>query len=182
MRGAKIVKLFSLYSIAYKEYDASFKKEVEGNVLPETKAAQIEHANKREILVRIEEDEVFYTLLKQKAEGLLERFKERQMNIYELLEKLYLAQDDISNKVEGQTKSGLKPEEEPYFNKLVEVFEGQKEIDALKEIAVEVHQFIEGWVTSTPDWTRKNDFKRTLNAEIRVLEQERKMYKLKLNK
>lgn len=32
--------------------DASFKEEIEQNVLPETKAAQIEHAIKREISVR----------------------------------------------------------------------------------------------------------------------------------
>ncbi|MBT2719200.1 type I restriction endonuclease subunit R [Bacillus sp. ISL-57] len=149
--------------------DASFKEEVEGNVLPETKAAQIEHAIKREISVRIEEDEVFYTSLKKKVEDLLERFKERQMNIYELLEKLYSARDEILNKVDGQTKSGLKPEEEPYFNKLVEVFEGQKEIGELKEITVVVHEFIEDRVTPIPDWTRKNDFKRKLNADLKII-------------
>lgn len=148
--------------------DASFKEEVEQNVLPETKAAQIEHAIKREISVRMEEDEVFYTSLKKKVEDLLERFKERQMNIYELLEKLHSARDEILNKVDGQTKSGLTPEQEPYYNKLVEVFEGQKEIDELKEIAVEVHQYIEDRVSPIPDWTSKNDFKRTLNAELKV--------------
>ncbi|KKB34136.1 type I restriction endonuclease subunit R [Bacillus thermotolerans] len=148
--------------------DAAFKEEVEHNVLPETKAAQIEHAIKREISVRMEEDEVFYTSLKEKVEDLLTRFKERQMDIYELLDKLYAAREEILSKVEGQTQSGLKPEEEPYFNKLIEVFEGQREMDELKEIAVEVHQFIEDKVTSIPDWTRKNDFKRTLNAELKV--------------
>jgi type I restriction enzyme R subunit len=71
----------------------------------------------------MEEDEVFYTTLKEKVEELLERFKERQMDIYELIDKLHFAREEIISKVEGKTKSGLKPEEEPYFNKLVEVFE-----------------------------------------------------------
>lgn len=155
--------------------DASFKEEVEQNVLPETKAAQIEHAIKREISVRMEEDEVFYTSLKGKVEDLLKRFKERQMDIYELLEKLYSAREEILNKVEGQTKSGLKPEEEPYFNKLVEVFEGQKEVDVLKEIAVDVHMFIEERVTPIPDWTSKNDFKRKLNADLKIKLLKKKM-------
>ncbi|WP_286163749.1 hypothetical protein [Bacillus sp. AFS088145] len=57
--------------------DASIKEEVEAYVLPETKAAQIEHAIKHEISVRMKEDEVFYTSLKKKVEDLLEKFKER---------------------------------------------------------------------------------------------------------
>ncbi len=148
--------------------DVSFKEEVEQNMLPETKAAQIEHAIKREISVRMEEDEVFYTSLKKKVENLLEQFKERQMSVYELLEKLYSAREEILNKVEGQTKSGLKPEEEPYFNKLVEVFEGNKEKEELKEIATEIHRFIDERVTGIPDWTYKKDFKRALNADLKV--------------
>lgn len=104
--------------------DASIQEEVEAYVLPETKAAQIEHAIKREISVRMEEDKVFYTSLKEKVEDLLEKFKERQMSIYELIDKLYEAREDLVNKVEGQTKSGLSSEQEPYYNKLIEVFEG----------------------------------------------------------
>lgn len=149
--------------------DASFKEEVEKNVLPETKAAQIEHAIKREISIRIEEDEVFYTSLKQKVEDLLTRFKERQMDIYELLDKLNFAREELLNKVEGQTKTGLKSEVEPYYNKLVEVFEGQKDIEELKNIAVDVHKFIEERVTPITDWTSKNDFKRELNADLKIM-------------
>lgn len=148
---------------------SSFKDEVEKNILPETKAAQIEHAIKREITVRMEEDEVFYTSLKQKVEELLERFKERQMDIYELLEKLYEAREEIVNKVEGQTASGLRPEEEPYYNKLRELFEGQRDNDTLKAMAAKIHKFIEDRVTPIPDWTSKNDFKRRLNADLKIM-------------
>ncbi|MEH6957250.1 type I restriction endonuclease subunit R [Neobacillus drentensis] len=149
--------------------DASFKEEVEDNVLPETRAAQIEHAIKREISIRMEEDEVFYTSLKQKVEDLLERFKERQLDIYELLDKLYSTREEMLSKVKGKTKSGLKSEEEPYFNKLLEVFEGQKKVEELKQMAVEVHQFIEDRVASIPDWTAKTDFKRKLNADLKII-------------
>lgn len=155
--------------------DASFKEEVEKNVLPETKAAQIEHAIKREISVRLEEDEVFYTSLKQKVEDLLTRFKDRQIDIYELLDKLNSAREELLNKVEGQTKSGLRTEEEPYYNKLVEIFEGQKNLEELKEIAVDVHKFIKERVTPIPDWTSKNDFKRKLNADLKVRLLKKKM-------
>jgi type I restriction enzyme, R subunit len=155
--------------------DASFKEEVENNLLPETKAAQIEHAIKREITVRMEEDEVFYTSLKKKVEDLLERFKERQTDIYELLERLYAVREEIVQKVEGQTKSGLSSEQEPYFNKLVEVFEEKKEIDELTEIAIEVHAFLRDQVTPIRDWKSKNDFKRKLNADLKIMLLKKKM-------
>lgn len=155
--------------------DASIKEELEEYVLPETKAAQMEHAIKREISIRMDEDEVFYTSLKQKLEDLLERFKERQMSIYELLEKLHEAREDILQKVDGQTKSGLSSEQEPYYNKLLEVFDGQKEEAELKEIAVEIHQFVEERVSPISDWTSKTDFKRKLNADLKIKLLKRKM-------
>jgi len=148
--------------------DASFKEEVERNVLPATQAAQIEHAIKREISVRMEEDEIFYTSLKKKVEDLLERFKERQMNIFELLEKLDSARYEIFKKVDGQTKSGLTSAQEPYYNKLVEVFDGKREEKELKKFSVEIHQFIKETVTPIRDWTSKSDFKRKLNADLKV--------------
>jgi len=155
--------------------DASFKEEVENNTLPETKAAQIEHAIKREISVRMEEDEVFYTSLKKKVEELLERFKVRQDNIHELLEKLYSVRDELIKKAEGQTKSGLSSEQEPYYNKLKELFEGQREDEDLKNIAIEAQQFIEERVTPISDWTSKTDFKRSLNAELKIVLLKKKM-------
>ncbi|WP_396954717.1 type I restriction endonuclease subunit R [Neobacillus sp. YIM B06451] len=154
---------------------ASFKEEVEKNELPETKAAQIEHAIKREISVRMDEDEVFYTSLKQKVEDLIARFKERQMDIYELLNKFYDAREELVTKVQGKTSSGLSSYEEPYYNKFLEVYEGARPVDELKDYAVEVHKFIEERVTKIPDWTSKNDFKRRLNADLKILLLKKKM-------
>jgi type I restriction enzyme, R subunit len=115
------------------------------------------------------EDEVFYTSLKQKVEDLLGRFKERQIDIYELMDKLFSAREEILSKVEGKTNSGLKPEEELYFNKLIEVFEGQQEIEELKNIAIEVHRFIEDRVVHIIDWTAKTDFKCNLKADSKII-------------
>lgn len=155
--------------------DTRFKEEVEKNELPETKAAQIEHAIKREITVRMEEDEVFYSSLKKKVEELLERFKTRQTDIYDLLEKLYAVREEMVQKANGQTQSGLSPEQEPYFNKLFEVFEGQREKEDLITIAVEVHQFFKEQVSPIRDWTSKTDFKRKLNADLKIMLLKKKM-------
>jgi len=82
---------------------------------------------------------------------------------------LYEAREEIVNKVEGQTASGLRPEEEPYYNKLRELFEGQRDNDTLKAMAAKIHKFIEDRVTPIPDWTSKNDFKRRLNADLKIM-------------
>ncbi|WP_454190315.1 type I restriction endonuclease subunit R [Paenibacillus sp. Marseille-Q7038] len=147
--------------------DVSFKEEIEKNTLPETKAAQMEHAIKKEISVRLGEDEVYYTSLKQKVEELLTRYKERQMTIFELLEKLDAVRDEMIEKVNGKTNSGLTYMQEPYYNKLHEVCEQRAEYE-LKEIAVDVQQFIEERVTPISDWTTKTDFKRQLTGDLKV--------------
>jgi type I restriction enzyme, R subunit len=148
--------------------DAQFKEEVEGNELPESKAAQIEHAIKREISVKMDEDEVFYKTLKEKVEDLLQRFKDRKEDIHELIQRLYEIREELVKKAEGRTKSGLSPAQEPYFNKLQETFEDREEQE-LKEWTVMVHQFIEERVSSIPDWRSKIDFKRKLNADLKIL-------------
>lgn len=147
--------------------DASFKEEVDKNVHPETKAAQMEHAIKKEISVRIEEDKVFYTSLKDKVEELIERYKERQLTIFELLEHYDIIREEMLDKVSGQTKSGLTYLQEPYYNKLQEVCEDKEEY-RLKEVAVEVQHFIEEQVTLISDWTSKTDFKRKLTADLKL--------------
>lgn len=147
--------------------DVSFKEEIEKNVKPETKAAQMEHAIKKEISIRLDEDKVFYTSLKEKVEQLIEKYKERQMTIFELLEKLEEARESIITKVSGKTESGLTSLQEPYYNKLLEVREESAEYN-IKQIAVDVHQFIEDTVTPISDWSSKTDFKRKLTADLKV--------------
>jgi type I restriction enzyme, R subunit len=148
--------------------DARFKEEVESNELPESKAAQIEHAIKREISVKMDEDEVYYTSLKKKVEDLLQRFKDRKEDIHELIKRLYEVREEFLKKAEGRTKTGLTPEQEPYFNKFNETFEDREEQE-LKGFAVDVQQFIEERVSDIPDWTSKIDFKRKLNADLKIL-------------
>lgn len=36
-------------------------------------------------------------------------------------------------------------------------------------MAVDVHRFMEERVTPIPDWTSKNDFKRKLNADLKIM-------------
>jgi type I restriction enzyme, R subunit len=174
--GEKVRQLVHKYLLAHNIdvrdpvpiLDARFKEEVVHNELPESKAAHIEHAIKREISVKMDEDEVYYTSLKEKVEDLLQRFKDRKEDIHELINKLYEVREELLRKAEGKTNSRLSSEQEPYFNKLKETFETKEEIE-LEELAIEVQQFIEDRVSDIPDWTSKVDFKRKLNADLKIL-------------
>lgn len=149
--------------------DSRFKEEIENNTKPETKAAQIEHAIKKEISVKIGQDEVYYTKVSDRLKDLLQRFKDRQMTIDELIKEQLDLREELVQKAKGKTESGLTSEQEPYFNKLVEVYEGKHDESTLKEWAIEVHQYFDERVTQIPDWKSKLDFKRRLNAELKIL-------------
>lgn len=145
--------------------DERFKYEVEKNLSPEAKAAQMEHAIKREISVKMAEDEVFYQKLSERLQEILERFKAEQMTIFELLDEMEEQRQALIEKAEGKTKSGLSAEQEPYYNRLVE---SCSELDDEKQrtIAVDTQAFIEGKVTSILDWKMKKDFKKNLEGEL----------------
>lgn len=147
--------------------DASFKADVEANTKPETKAAQMEHAIKKEISVKMQEDEVFYTSLKEKVKALVEEYKNRQLTIEELLEELEKTREELVKKAAGKTDSGLTSLQEPYYNKLVEVIEDGEE-KKLKKLAISLHDFIENRVITISDWTKKVDFKRQLTADMKL--------------
>lgn len=147
--------------------DASFKADVEANTKPETKAAQMEHAIKKEISVKIQEDTVFYTSLKEKVEALVEAYKYRQVTIEELLEELEKTREELVKKAAGKTVSGLTSLQEPYYNKLMEVIEEGEE-KKLKKLAISLHDFIENRVIPISDWTKKVDFKRQLTADMKL--------------
>lgn len=67
-------------------------------------------------------------------------------------------------KAAGKTASGLSSCEEPYYNKLLEICEEKVNYD-LKEVAMDIHKFIEQTVLMITDWTRKTDFKRDLEVQ-----------------
>lgn len=149
--------------------DTNFNEEVEKHVLPESKAAQMEHAIRKEISVKIEEDEVFYTKISERLTKLLERFKERQLTLDELLKEYQKMRDEMAKKEAGKTQSGLTKEQEPYYNKLLEMYEGKHEEAELKAWAVDVRLYFENRIMAIPDWKSKLDFRRKLNADLKVL-------------
>ncbi|MFB6471267.1 type I restriction endonuclease subunit R [Paenibacillus glucanolyticus] len=149
--------------------DSKFDEEVESNVLPESKAAQMEHAIRKEISVKLEEDEVYYTKISERLAKLLQRFKERQITIDDLLKEYQKMREDLASKEAGKTQSGLTKEQEPYYNKLLELYEGKHDEVELKQWAVEIRTYFEERVTVIPDWKGKLDFRRKLNADLKIL-------------
>lgn len=145
--------------------DGNFKKEIEKHTLPESKAAEMEHAIKREISVKMGEDPVFYKSLKEKVAELLERLKSEQLTIQEYLDELEQVTEQLVQKASGKTESGLSIYEEPYLNILNEICESRTEYE-LKELAKDVHQMIVDEITPITDWKKKIDFKRSLDSKV----------------
>lgn len=74
-----------------------FEKQIEETKTPEGKAAEMEHAIRHEIRVKLEENPVYYTSLKERLEELLQRRKDRQMNIDELFAEYRNMVNDMRN-------------------------------------------------------------------------------------
>ncbi|WP_368042555.1 type I restriction enzyme endonuclease domain-containing protein [Ectobacillus sp. JY-23] len=60
-----------------------FEKQIEEMKISEGKAAEMEHAIRHEIRVKLEENPVYYTSLKERLEELLQRRRDRQIDIDE---------------------------------------------------------------------------------------------------
>lgn len=145
--------------------DSNFKAELDKHTLPESKAAEMEHAIKREISVKMGEDPVFYKSLKEKVAALLEKLKSEQLTIQQYLDELEQVSGQLVQKASGKTESGLSVYEEPYLNILCEICESKTEYE-LKTVAKDVHQMLVEEVTPITDWTKKNDFKRSLESRV----------------
>lgn len=145
--------------------DDQFKEELDKQELPESKAAQMEHAVKHEISVKMEEDEVFYQSLKEKVEALIEQLRTEQLTIFEYIDGMLEIREELKAKAEGKTQTGLSAYQEPYYNKLLEVCESKAEYE-LQDIAKDIQHFIEDSVTPIPDWKKKIDFKKNLNGQL----------------
>ncbi|TSB47694.1 type I restriction endonuclease subunit R [Alkalicoccobacillus porphyridii] len=160
--GIDVKKPVSVLSSKIKEELAEYE-------LPESKAAKMEHALKKEISVRMDEDPVFYTTLREKIDELLERFKERKIEIGDLIDELLKQREEMLDKIEGKTHSGLDAEVEPFYNKLSEVLGELKPDEELKEIAKDIYQFLNQTISQIPDWKGKRDFKRKLNGDLKIV-------------
>lgn len=95
-----LVKQVSIFS-------ADFEKKMEALKTDEARATEMEHAIRREIHVRLDEDPVFYTSLRQRLEELIANKKARRIDEAECLAGLQKAYDEMRDRGQCAEKLGL---------------------------------------------------------------------------
>ncbi|WJQ05506.1 type I restriction endonuclease subunit R (plasmid) [Geobacillus stearothermophilus] len=149
-------------SILEKNFDAHVKN----LSTDQAKASEMEHAIRHEIRVKINENPVYYTSLKERLEQLIQARKEKRINDAQLAFEL----EKLIEEMRGQSKTieeeGLTPQSYPIFQLLQKEWTDQEEEkERLKEITQIIVEHIEGLVVI--DWVNKEDVKREMRKKIK---------------
>ncbi|MGG0591519.1 type I restriction endonuclease subunit R [Priestia megaterium] len=142
-----------------------FEKRIEEQKTPEGKAAEMEHAIRHEIRVKLEENPVYYTSLKERLEELLQRRKERQTDIEEMLVELRNMVNDMRNTTLKSQEHGFTREQYPFYQMLEKEMPPHDDIEDLKALT---HLITETILQETVvEWVKKEDVKREMRKKIK---------------
>src|SRR5699024_12196155 len=84
-----------------------FEQKLDEIKSPEAKAAEMEHAIKHEIRIKLDENPVLYTSLKERLEELIEQRKSRQLSIEDMLEAMHEIRGVMQNQTKESAESGM---------------------------------------------------------------------------
>ncbi|MEH7200297.1 type I restriction endonuclease subunit R [Priestia megaterium] len=142
-----------------------FEKRIEEERTSEGKAAEMEHAIRHEIRVKLEENPVYYTSLKERLEELLQRRKERQTDIEEMLEELRNMVNDMRNTSDKSQEHGFTREQYPFYQMLEKEMPPYEDIEDLKALT---HLITDTILQETVvEWAKKEDVKREMRKKIK---------------
>ena len=133
---------------------------------PEAKAAEMEHAIKHEIRIKMDENPIMYTSIKERLEELIELRKERQLTIEELLDEYYKMREDLMNMENESDNVGLKEARHLPFYQLIDTFMPEDmEQEGVKDLTELITEIIE--IEAVVDWVDKEDIKREIRKKIK---------------
>lgn len=143
-----------------------FEKQIDETKTPEGKAAEMEHAIRHEIRVKLEENPVYYTSLKERLEELLQRRKDRQMNIDELLAEYRNVVNDMRNTAQKGEEQGFTREQYPFYQMLEKEMPPYDDVEDLKALTHLITDIIQQ-EADIVEWTIKEDVKREMRKKIK---------------
>lgn len=133
---------------------------------PSAKAAEMEHAIKHEIRIKMDENPVKYTSLKEKLEQLIEMRKMRQLTIEELLDEYYKMREDMMDDEKESDGVGLSETRQlPFYQLLEEYAPSDMEQEGLKDLTELITEIIQE--EAVVDWVDKEDIKREIRKKIK---------------
>lgn len=141
-----------------------YNQKLEAIKKPESKAAEMEHALKHEIRVKMDENPVMYTSLREKIEELIERRRERQLTIEEHLKELKQMRQQMMDYAEESESHGFQSHEYPFFQLLSQEMADHDE-ENVKELTSIILDLIKQ--EAVIDWTSKEEPKRAMRKSIK---------------
>nr|WP_324603225.1 type I restriction enzyme endonuclease domain-containing protein [Salibacterium aidingense] len=133
---------------------------------PEAKAAEMEHAIKNEIRVKLDENPVKYTSLKERLEELIEQRRVRQLTIEELLEEYRKMREEMINMEQESQSYGLEEARQlPFYQLLEQHLPDDFEQESLKDVTEIMTEIIQDHAVI--DWTEKDDVKREMRKKLK---------------
>lgn len=146
---------------------SKFTKQVDSLNSDEAKASEMEHAIRHEIRVKLEENPVFYSSLREKLEKLIQARKEERMEAVQLVLELKELIANMNSQTSEAEKLGLTKEEYSFFQMLQNELAQEEETDneALKDLTQII---VEDVITlAVVEWTEKEDVQREMRKRIK---------------
>lgn len=142
-----------------------FDKVIDDAKSDDAKASEMEHAIKHEIRVKMNENPVYYTSLKERLEEIIKARKSKQMEIAEMVAELRKVIHDMRHDADKSKEHGLTREQYPFYQMLETALPDEDDKDFLKDITVILTEIIEEH--SVVEWTAKEDVKREMRKKIK---------------
>ncbi|WP_200416176.1 type I restriction endonuclease subunit R [Virgibacillus salexigens] len=133
---------------------------------PEAKAAEMEHAIKHEIRIKLDENPVKYTSLRERLEQLIEQRKARQLTIEELLEEYHAMREEMMDMEQESQSFGLKDAKQlPFYQLLEQQIPVEMELESLRDLTEIITDIIQA--NAVIDWIEKEDVKREMRKKLK---------------
>lgn len=144
---------------------SKFTQQIEEMTSDEAKASEMEHAIRHEIRVKLDENPVFYTSLREKLEKLIALRKEKRIETVQLVLELKGLINELRNYSSAAKKLGLTEVEYAFYQLLGQELGGTEDdslIDLTRIIVEDVARLAE-----VVEWTQKEDMQREMRRRIK---------------
>jgi type I restriction enzyme R subunit len=148
---------------------SKFKQHVDEMKSDEAKASEMEHAIRHEISVKIDENPVYFTSLKEKLEKLISEWKEHRIETVQLVLKLEeMRKNDIQGYYEdSKDSSDVIREQRPFYDLFkTELNVNESEDEWVKDLTQIVFEEV-SVLQNIRDWTTKEDTQREMRKRIK---------------
>ncbi|OMD62994.1 DEAD/DEAH box helicase [Paenibacillus odorifer] len=147
---------------------SKFNQKIDSMKSDEAKASEMEHAIRHEIRVKMEENPVFYTSLREKLERLIQAKKEERIEAVQLVMDLKELLSETRNYTSAAEKLGLTKQEFAFYQLLQKELSSQNDTD--NESIIDLTQIIVETVIALAqvvEWTVKEDVQREMRQKIK---------------